>query len=116
MAANAQEKKKRTARVRVMYAPSRDAAQQMIAVLKLHGIDAVLEGGVKDIYSIDDVSGEEIMVLPEDLEQARDLLSEMTGSPIQEPAEESSGKKAVISIILASAALLLLFLLRGIIS
>lgn len=105
---------KRKDLIRACYAPDRSSADQMIAVLQQYGISAVRSGGVKDIYRIGgDVVGEEILVTPEDLPQAREILQQMTGddTPTAEPSR--SVAKTVISLAAAAVLFILLLLIRG---
>ena len=100
--------------IRACYAPDAPGADQMIAVLEQHGIHAVKRGGVKDIYRIGgDVVGQEIMVAPEDLASAKEILQQMTGddSPTAEPSR--SVTKAVLSLGAAVILLIVLLLIRG---
>ena len=79
-----------------------------------YGISAVKRGGVKDIYRIGgDVVGEEIMVAPEDLSSAREILQQMTGNdaPTAEPSR--SAVKTVISLGAAVVLFIILLLIRG---
>lgn len=105
---------KRKDLIRACYAPDAEAASQMIAVLAQYGIDACRQGGVKDIYRIGgDIVGEEIMVAPEDLENAKQILQQMTGDDT--PAAEPSGSivKTVLSLGAAAILFVLLLLIRG---
>ena len=105
---------KRKDLIRACYAPDARSADQMIAVLEQYGISAVKRGGVKDIYRIGgDVVGEEIMVAPEDLSSAREILQQMTGNdaPTAEPSR--SPVKTVISLGAAVLLFIILLLIRG---
>ncbi len=105
---------KRKDLIRACYAPDRQSADQMIAVLGQYGISAVRSGGVKDIYRIGgDVVGEEIMVTPEDLPQAREILQQMTGDDTPAAQPSKSVAKTVISLLAAAALFILLLLIRG---
>ena len=105
---------KRKDLIRAYYAPDARSAEQMIAGLEQYGISAVKRGGVKDIYRIGgDVVGEEIMVAPEDLSSAREILQQMTGNdaPTAEPSRSSV--KTVISLGAAVLLFIILLLIRG---
>ena len=105
---------KRKDLIRASYAPDARSADQMSAVLEQYGISAVKRGGVKDIYRIGgDVVGEEIMVAPEDLSSAREILQQMTGNdaPTAEPSR--SAVKTVISLGAAVVLFIILLLIRG---
>ncbi len=100
--------------VRAAYAPDASGAEQMIAVLKQYDIEAFRQGGVKDIYKIGgDICGEEIMVSPEDLSAAQDILCRMTGDTSPSPKRSVSVKTTVLSLLAAAALLIVLLLLRG---
>lgn len=105
---------KRKDLIRACYAPDARSADQMIAVLGQYGISAVKRGGVKDIYRIGgDVIGEEIMVTPEDLPAARQVLQQMTGNdtPTAEPSR--SPVRTVLSLGAAVLLLIVLLVIRG---
>ena len=100
--------------VRACYAPDARSAEQMTAVLQQYGIHAVRHGGVKDIYRVGgDIVGEEILVSPEDLPAAKDILRRMTGddTPTAEPSRSVS--KTVLSLGAAVILFILLLLIRG---
>ena len=107
------EKEKRKSYVRAAYAPDGPGALAMIETLSEHGIDAYRRGGVKDIYKVGgDIFGEEIMVAPEDLSVALELLSPDTPPPSEEP-RPASVKKTILSLLAAAILLLVLLFLRG---
>ena len=85
---------KRKDLIRACYAPDARSAEQMIAVLE-------------------QVVGEEIMVAPEDLSSAREILQQMTGNdaPTAEPSR--SAVKTVISLGAAVLLFIILLLIRG---
>ena len=108
------EKEKRTRYVRAAYAADGPGALSMIALLKENGIDAIRQGGTKDIYKIGgDVFGEEIMVAPENLHRAQELLQQFTGpasAPVSGPA---SVKKTLLALAAALILFFVLLFLRG---
>ena len=105
---------KKEKRVRACYAPDHDAALQMAAVLKTQGIDAEVQGGVRDIYQVGgSVVGEEIMVLPDDLARAQEILGQMTGSDQTAAEPEKSAKKTALGLAAAAVLLVILLLIRG---
>ena len=105
---------KRKDLIRACYAPDAHSADQMTAVLEQYGIHAVRHGGVKDIYRIDgDIVGEEIMVPPEDLSSAREILQQMTGDDTPSAEPSKSIRKTVLSLAAAACLLILLILIRG---
>lgn len=105
---------KQKALVRAAYAPDRPSAEQMIAVLEQFGIQARKQGGVKDIYRIGgDVMGEEIMVLPEDLDRAREILRQMTGDSSPEAKPSRSVRTTVLSLLGAAVLFAVVLALRG---
>ena len=57
--------------------------------------------------------GEEIMVAPEDLSSARDILQQMTGDDAPAAQPSRSVAKTVISLLAAAALFVLLLLIRG---
>ncbi len=100
--------------VRVAYAPDGQSALNMIALLEEHGIDSFRQGGVKDIYKVGgDIFGEEIMVDPENLYTAQELLAQMPGSASPPAQKKTSVKKTVLSLLAAAALLVVLLILRG---
>lgn len=100
--------------VRVAYAPDGPGALRMTALLQEHGIDAFRQGGVKDIYKIGgDICGEEIMVAPEDLERAQDVLGQFSGTGALPAPKKGSLKKAILSLVFAAVLLAVLLFLRG---
>ena len=108
------DKEKQKHYVRAAYAPDGPGADAMIALLAEHGIDAVKQGGVKDIYKIGgDVFGEEIMVSPEDLGRAQILLQQPQAAGKAPDPKSTSGKKAVLSLIAAAILFVILLFLRG---
>ena len=107
------ESEKKKNYVRAAYAPDGPGASSMIELLEQNGIDAYKRGGVKDIYKVGgDIFGEEIMVAPEDLQKARELLQQ---SPAAPPASSRpvSVKRTVLSLLAAFVLLIVLILLRG---
>lgn len=100
--------------VRAAYAPDGPSALSMVALLGEHGIDAYRQGGVKDIYKIGgDVFGEEIMVDPENLAQAQELLQQAgvdQPQPVQKPV---SIRHTVLILLAAFVLFVILLLLRG---
>lgn len=100
--------------VRAAYAPDGPGALAMVSLLKENGIDAFRQGGVRDIYKIGgDIFGEEIMVEPENLSRARELLHN-SGADIPPAAKEtSSPKKAFLSLAAAAVLFFVLLFLRG---
>ena len=107
------DKEKRKHYVRAAYAPDGPGALSMISLLEEHGIDAYRQGGVKDIYKIGgDICGEEIMVDPENLLKARELLDQ-SQEPVV-PSRPSSFRNTVLSLLAAFVLLIILLFLRGI--
>ncbi len=105
---------KRKDLIRVCYSPDTQTAEQMIAQLKQHNIQAVRHGGTRDIYQIGkDLIGEEIMVAPEDLPEARQILREMTGDESPESSADHSVPKTILSLVAALILLIVLLLLRS---
>lgn len=100
--------------VRAAYAPDGSTALSMTALLNEHGIDAYRQGGVKDIYKIGgDVFGEEIMVDPENLSRAQELLQQIgvnQPQPVQKPV---SVRRTVLILLAAFFLFIILLLLRG---
>ena len=107
------EKEKKKHYVRAAYAPDGPGALSMIELLSEHGIDAFRQGGVKDIYKVGgDIFGEEIMVAPEDLQKAQELLSQNPAPPSDVP-RRTSVKKMILSLLAAAVLLVVLLFLRG---
>lgn len=108
------EKETRKQYVRAAYAPDGPTAVSMTGLLKEHGIDAFLQGGVKDIYKVGgDVFGEEIMVAPENLLQAQELLKQYPGSDSSAPPKPTSAKRTVTALLAAVVLFMILLFLRG---
>ncbi len=108
------DNEKRKHYVRAAYAPDGPGAAQMLEILETHGIDAFRHGGIKDIYKIGgDVVGEEIMVDPEDLPRAKELLGEMSGEDQSEPKPKPSMKTTFLSLLAAVILLIILLIIRG---
>ncbi len=100
--------------VRVAYAPDGQSALDMITVLKENGIDAFRQGGVKDIYKVGgDICGEEIMVDPEELSRAQELLAQRPGAASPPAEKTTSAKKTFLSMLGAAALLVVLLILKG---
>ena len=107
------EKEKKKHYVRAAYAPDGPGALSMIEQLSQNGIDAFRQGGVKDIYKVGgDIFGEEIMVAPEDLQRARELMSQSPLPPSDVPRRVSV-KKTILSLLAAAGLLVILLFLRG---
>jgi hypothetical protein len=103
--------------VRAAYAPDGPGAASMIEVLREHGIDSFRQGGTKDIYKIGgDIFGEEIMVPPEDLSRAQELLHASPDKDKLTAGTQNRGrqmKKALLSLLAAAVLLAVLLFLRG---
>jgi len=99
--------------IRAAYAPDSASADQMIAVLELHGITARRGGGIRDLYSLEGKIGEEILVRPSDLEAAQDILSQMTGDDSDTAQPSKSKARAVLCLAAALVILIILILIRG---
>lgn len=100
--------------VRAAYAPDGPSAVSMTALLEEHGIDAFRKGGVKDIYKIGgDVFGEEIMVAPDNLQRAQELLQQYPGSRPPAPSTPFSWKKTILALLAALVLFIVLLFLRG---
>ncbi len=107
-----EEKKKQY--VRAAYAPDGPGAEQMIAALREQGIDSYRQGGVKDIYKVGgDVFGEEIMVDPQDLLRAQEILSQVTGTNSPPANKKVSIKTTILCLLGALILLIVLLILRG---
>ncbi len=106
------EKKKQY--VRAAYAPDGPGAQKMLDALNEQGIDAFRQGGIKDIYKVGgDVFGEEIMVDPQDLARAQELLSQVTGTDSPPAKRSVSVKTTVLCLFGAAVLLVVLLIIRG---
>ncbi len=100
--------------VRAAYAPDGPGADKMLAALKAQGIDAFRQGGVKDIYKVGgDVFGEEIMVDPENLSKAQEILVQVTGTSSPESKRSFSLKTTILCLAAAAVLLVVLLVLRG---
>lgn len=100
--------------VRAAYAPDGDSAGAMIAALREHGIDAFRHGGVKDIYKIGgDICGEEIMVDPENLTKAREVLGQVSLDDKSPAKPAASARRTILCLIAAAALFAVLLFLRG---
>ena len=76
-------------------------------------VNAVKQGGSRDIYTVGGVFGVEIMVDPDDLDRARELIRGMTGDDSPAPASPRFGRRTVLSLGIAVLLLILLVFLRG---
>ena len=100
--------------VRAAYAPDGPSAEDMLALLEENGINAFRRGGVKDIYKVGgDIFGEEIMVAPENLQHAQELLQQYPGSEPPIPSGPVSIKKTVLALLAALILFVVLLFLRG---
>ena len=100
--------------VRAAYAPDGPGALAMIDLLKEHGIDARKQGGVKDIYQIGgDVFGEEIMVAPEDLQKAQELLNQTGPELHQGIPKQVQTRRTILSLLAAGILFVILLFLRA---
>ena len=100
-------------RIRASYAATGEDADRMTALLAENGINAVKQGGSRDIYTVGGVFGVELMVDPVDRDRARELLREMTGDDSPAPESPRFGRRTVLSLALAVVLLILLVFLRG---
>ena len=100
-------------RIRAAYAATGEDADRMTALLAENGINAVKQGGSRDIYTVGGVFGVEIKVDPDDLDRARELIRGMTGDDSPAPASPRFGRRTVLSLGIAVLLLILLVFLRG---
>lgn len=108
------EKETKKHYVRAAYAPDGPTAVSMTDLLKEYGIDSFRQGGVKDIYKVGgDIFGEEIMVAPEDLLKAQELLEQYPGSGPAAPSGPVSVKQTVLALLAGIVLFLILLFLRG---
>ncbi len=106
------EKTKKKDLLRVAYAATSADADRMTELLNSQGIEAVQQGGTRDIYTVSGRIGIEIMVPSGDLEQAEQILQNMPG--VSESGAEKEREKGPVSYrrgIISLAAAVLLFIL-----
>lgn len=109
-----EEKSRRKGYVRAAYAPDGPKAALMLHVLEENGIDAFRKGGVRDIYQVKgEIFGEEIMVAPENLIRAQELLKITSGAAPIAPPKSPSVRKTILCLLAAFILLMILLFLRG---